>query len=152
MQIREQGRQVQLIRSPYDSTKKRCVQKVFMTFERSYFYAADVNKHLSADEVKELSADEIKTLSDWLTVKADKRAADTRSHSISLADKRIADAADAILSDNVDADVAAKIYAAMDVLAKAMKKMGHERPKKLSAKRIDVLADKQGDLLAGAAD
>jgi hypothetical protein len=147
MQIREQGQQVQLIRSPYDKDKKRCVQKVFMKFERSHSYDANVNKYLSDNQIKELSADEIKTLSDWLTAKADKLAADVRKSSIFSAEYSISRLADAILSDNVDAAKASEIYAAMDVLAKALKKMGHERPKKLSAKRIDKLADKQASLL-----
>ena len=129
MQIREQGKQVQLIRSPYAKDKKRCVQQVFLTFQRSYEYAADVSKYLSADEIKELSADEIKTLSDWLTVRADKTSADRRLLYISLADTRISAIADAILSDGIDADQAEKVYAALDKLQKILRKAGHTRKK-----------------------
>ncbi len=129
MQIREQGQQVQLIRSPYDSTKKRCVQKVFITFKRSYMYAANVNKYLSDEQIKELSVDEIKTLSDWLTVRADKLSADDRRYAIAAADTRISAIADAILSDGIDTVQAEKVYAEIDKLQKVLRKAGHTRKK-----------------------
>jgi hypothetical protein len=128
MQIREQGRQVQLIRSPYDSTKKRCVQKVVHTFKRQYIYLSDdVTKYLSAEQVEDLSDDEKKTLSDWLKAKADKGSADDRRVSIAYADRQIVKAADAISSDGVSAEQAAKIWEAIEKLSKALKKAGHPR-------------------------
>ena len=138
MQIREQGQKVQLIRSPYDSNKKRCVQKVFITFKRSYMYTANVNKYLSDDQIKELSADEIETLSDWLTSRADKSSADDRRYAIESSDKNIIKSADAILSDGANAEKAAAIYASMDVMAKALKKAGHPKPKSDKKRVVDT--------------
>ena len=128
MQIREQGRQVQLIRSPYDSTKKRCVQKVVHTFKQQYSYLSDdITKYLSAEQVADLSDDEKKTLSDWLKARADKTSADDRKYSISGADRQISKSADAISSDGVSAEQAAKIWEAIEKLSKALRKSGHPR-------------------------
>ena len=134
MQIREQGRQVQLIRSPYDSTKKRCVQKVVHTFKQQYSYLSDdITQYLSAEQVADLSEDEKKTLSDWLKTKADKILADDRKYSIIWADGQISKSADAISSDGVDAERAAKIWEAIEKLSKALKKSGNPKPSKVKA-------------------
>lgn len=128
MQIREQGRQVQLIRSPYDPEKKRCVQKVAHTFKQQYLYSSDdINKYLSAEQVLDLSDIEKKQLSDWLRTRADKNLADARRSKISYSDKYISAVADAVLSDGVSVEQAAKIWAAMDKLAKQLKKSGHPK-------------------------
>lgn len=128
MQIREQGKQVQLIRSPYSQEKKRCVQKVVHTFERRYHYSSDdVNEYLSVEQVSDLSDDEKKTLSDWLRAKADKNASDDRKHKISYADKFLSLTADAILSDGVSQEQAAQIWFGIEKLSKALKKSGHPK-------------------------
>lgn len=134
MQIREQGRQVQLIRSPYDSTKKRCVQKVVHTFKQQYSYLSDdITKYLSAEQVADLSDDEKKTLSDWLKARADKTSADDRKYSISAADRQISKSSDAISSDGVSSEQAAKIWEAVEKLSKALKKAGYPRSAKVPA-------------------
>lgn len=128
MQIRIQGKQVQLIRSPYCKEKKRCVQKVAHTFKDPIIFSSDdVNTYLSAEQVADLSDDEKKTLSDWLREKADKCSAADRRFFISWADKNIIKSADAIFSDGVDAEQAAKIWEAMERLGKALKKSGHPK-------------------------
>lgn len=128
MQIRIQGKQVQLIRSPYCKEKKRCVQKVAHTFKDPIIFSSDdVNTYLSAEQVADLSDDEKKTLSDWLREKADKCSAADRRFFISWADKNIIKSADAILSDGVDAEQAAKIWEAIERLSKALKKSGHPK-------------------------
>ncbi len=128
MQIRIQGKQVQLIRSPYCKEKKRCVQKVAHTFKDPIIFSSDdVNTYLSAEQVADLSDDEKKTLSDWLRDKVDKSSAADRRFFISWADKNIIKSADAILSDGVDADQAGKIWEAIERLSKALKKSGHPR-------------------------
>lgn len=132
MQIREQGKQVQLIRSPYDKEKKRCVQKVAHTFKQQHSYSSDdITKYLSAEQLADLSDDEKKTLSDWLKAKADKEKADDTAFYIRSADRNIKRSADAILSAGVSAEKAAEIWAAMDVMSKALRKAGH--PKKTPA-------------------
>lgn len=131
MQIREQGKQVQLIRSPYDKTKKRCVQKVVHIFQRQYVYLSDdITKYLSAEQIADLSDDEKKTLSDWLRARADKSSADGRRIKISYADKNLSDLADAILSDGVTDEQAAAIVEGLAKVAKALKKSGHKSSKK----------------------
>ena len=128
MQIREQGRQVQLIRSPYDSVKKRCVQKVVHTFKKQYIYSSDdITEYLSVQQVEDLSDDEKKTLSVWLATKADKMSADVRRNRIILADTTIEGLADAISSDGVSADQALKIWEAIDKLSKVLKKTGYPK-------------------------
>ena len=128
MQIRIQGKQVQLIRSPYCKEKKRCVQKVVHTFKQQLIYSSDdMNKYLSAEQVADLSDDEKKTLSDWLKAKTDKKSADDRLYAIGFADKQIIRSADAILSDGVSQEQAGRIWEAMDKLAKALKKSGHPK-------------------------
>lgn len=153
MQIREQGQQVQLIRSHYDSTKKRCVQTVFCHFKRSYKYlSADMNDYLSAEQIVLLSDDEKKQLSDWLKSKSDKDLTDQRMYTILLADKTINLLADAILSyeptkddSMLSADLkevdSTKIYDAIDRLKKAMKKKGLARVKKIAQEEPDRTDD-----------
>ena len=128
MQIREQGRQVQLIRSPYDPVKKRCVQKVVHTFKQQYSYSSDdITEYLSVQQVEDLSDDEKKTLSVWLATKADKMSADVRRNRIILADTTIEGLADAISSDGVSADQAFKIWESIDKLSKVLKKTGYPK-------------------------
>ncbi len=145
MQIREQGKQVQLIRSPYDAARKRCVQHVAHKFERRIQYlSADPADYLSAEQIADLSADEKQTLSDWLRAKADKRAADDRSYAIRLADSHIIRLADAILSDGlIDSQHADRIWGAVSKLEKALKKSGHPRPRR---GRAPATAPDQDDL------
>lgn len=127
MQIREQGKQVQLIRSPYDKEKKRCVQKVAHTFQQHHVYSSDnINDYLSVEQVNDLSDDEKKTLSDWLRAKADKSAADGRRNKIIYADNYLTLLADAISTDGINSEKAAKIFEAMAAVTKALKKQGHK--------------------------
>ena len=128
MQIREQGRQVQLIRSPYDPVKNRCVQKVVHTFKQQYSYSSDdITEYLSVQQVEDLSDDEKKTLSVWLATKADKMSADVRRNRIILADTTIEGLADAISSDGVSAERASEIWEAIDKLSKVLKKTGYPK-------------------------
>ncbi len=130
MQIREQGRQVQLIRSPYDKDKKRCVQKVVHTFQQLHSYPThDITKYLSAAQVADLSADERKTLSGWLLAKADKELAVARRHAIDYVDRQMNNAVDAISADvlSVSAERAAAIWESIEKLSKTLKRAGHPK-------------------------
>lgn len=147
MQVREQGRQVQLIRSPYDSVKKRCVQKVVVTFKQSPSYSSvDINKYLSASQLLILTEDEKKTLSDWLINKSTAIASMDRSQAISAADRNINRLADAILADGIPPYQAVKIYEAMDKLARALKKAGHP---KSALKPVKEVAGQPGQAALG---
>lgn len=131
MQIREQGKQVQLIRSIYDPTKKRCNQSVFCHFPRRYAYlSASLTDYLSAEQIELLSADEAKLLSDWLKTKSDKNLSDDREFRIRLADSTIDLLADAISSAGLTEDSATKIYESIDRLKKAIKKSGFSKKRK----------------------
>lgn len=131
MYIREQGKKVQLLRSPYDPVKKRCVQKLAHSFPRSYYYSsAELDKYLSAEQIADLSDDEKKELTAWLSERSDKNLADTRKQSIDSAPYYTNQLADNISSDVVELSEkqAARIWDAMDKLAKAMKKAGYKKP------------------------
>jgi len=142
MQIREQGQQVQLIRSTYDSTKKRCTQSVICHFKRSYDYSSAIlTYYLSAEQIALLSEDEVSQVSAWLKQKSDKGLSDGMKLTIQLADRMINSITDAILSEspeNYDKilsaeltdDKATKIYDAIDKLKKALRKKGFVRAKK----------------------
>lgn len=140
MQIREQGRQVQLIRSPYDSAKKRCTQKVVHTFKSSVLYSTDdIKKCLSDEQLLDLSADEIQTVEVWIKARFNNSAQNSRSYSIMMASQTINSLADAILSDGLTDQQAANIWLAIDALAKSMKKSGHAK----SAKKALNVVEKQ---------
>lgn len=130
MQIREQGKKVQLIRSPYDSEKKRCVQKLAHSFPRAWIYtSADLDKYLSAEQIDDLSDDEKQELTAWLSARTDKDTASKMENAISFAGDRINAAADAILSDvKVEEKLAIHMWEAMDKLSKALKKAGFKKP------------------------
>lgn len=151
MQIREQGKQVQLIRSPYDKTLKRCVQVVFLKFKRQYIYtSANLQDYLSAEQMETLSDNERVQLSDWLKAKADKNKSDDLRFAIMAADNGLIRLADAILSDYGNAitpERAAAVWAGLDAVAKAMKKKGHAKPAKTDKKQsadsrqLDILSN-----------
>lgn len=130
MQIRTQGKQVQLIRSPYDPIKKRCTQKVIATFPVYENYdSLNLHDHLSAEHINLLSADEVVAVTTWLTTRVAKADAFSRERSIREAGANICKTADAISSDGIDFEGAQKIYLALDMLKKALKKAGHKREK-----------------------
>ena len=136
MIIREQGQQLQLIRSPYDPEKKRCTQKVIATFEKRYKY--DIDKILSDDKLnniiygdKNLSDDERKKLTEWLQSRVDRADKFSAETSVRYAQERITEIAAALANDAVllDQSGAAAIYAAMDALTAALKARKLKRPK-----------------------
>jgi hypothetical protein len=156
MQIREQGNQVQLIRSPYDKDKKRCVAHVAHTFKIPSDYSMTPDKYLSAEQIADLSVEELAHFDAWLRAKAAKKSAESRAFRISYADRWIGEAVSAIAADGVSSEQAVKIWAAMDAMAKTLKKAGHPKPAKPDApaknpkvkKAADPVADSgQADLL-----
>ena len=136
MIIREQGQQLQLIRSPYDPAKKRCTQKVIATFEKRFTY--DMDKILSDDKLnniiygdKHLSDDERKKLTEWLQARVDSAVKFSAETAVRYAKGRITEIAAALASDAVVLDQAGAeaIYAAMDALTAALKARKLKRPK-----------------------
>lgn len=170
MQIRIQGRQVQLIRSPYDSTKKRCVQQVIHSFD------AGIADKFNPDQPnldKFLSAQPgrlIKVGKKWVEGKAGKTAACppltdvergelveylTKCHadrvaahldiSVQMIDDYAIRAADKIATDGIEKDRAEKIWTALVRLEKALKNAGFPKSAMKPGK-----ADKAGDEVSPA--
>lgn len=130
MQIREQGKQVQLIRSPYDPEKKRCVQKVIGHFPR---YS---DEKPSADLLNILTDDERKQLDAWFAARSDKQAAGRRQSAVILASMHLEGIAAAV--DLMTPEQAAATWSAIGRLQVALKKAGHKRPKVAGQPASDV--------------
>lgn len=132
MQIRIQGKQVQLIRNPYNKEKKRCVQKVIATFDKY----ADMNRSdggeglLSAEQWTDLSDDEKVTLSDWLTAQAQSRSDSSLRFAVSEAARTLDKVRQGIEKFDTTQEQANAIWEGLAALQKALKKRGHPRPRK----------------------
>lgn len=151
MQIREQGKQVQLIRSPYNPVKKRCVQKVVHTFKQQYEYKSDdVSLYLSASQLADFTDVEKSELSAWLKKQKDDKTKEDRARTILLADVNLGRLANAVEMDAITVEKAAEIWASISILTKALKKAGHPKPVKAVIQDNPVTGDQstvQGDLL-----
>lgn len=134
MQIRVQGQQVQLIRSPYDAIKKRCVQKVVHTFQKHDNYlSANIDDYLSDEQREDLSSEEKQLLHSWLRDRFYSHQANERKESIRLAYANIVKTSAAILADGIEDENAQSIYEAIDILRSALKKKGHKKNKPLTS-------------------
>lgn len=128
MQIREQGRQVQLIRAPYDPEKRRCVQKVIEHFQRQDHYESDIiADYLSADKMKSLSEEEKAELAHWLKCKVELNTAAYRERCLNTVASTIRGAVDAMESLEIKKNVAYMIWSAIEEMTKALEKAGHKR-------------------------
>lgn len=139
MQIREQGKKVQLIRGVYDPTPgvKRFIQTVVHTFNRPEVVFSDAERfvftktkpedYLNAEQYADLSVDEKVKLYAWLINKVEKQEYDARCRAVVQADKLLTDLAAAIPSAHVSETAAADIWDAMAKVAKALKKAGHPK-------------------------
>lgn len=144
MQIREQGRKVQLIRSPYSKELKKCVSHVAHTFERHKARSGSMDQCLSVEQIADLSDAEKIQLSDWLKRKMDESLSFNRSSSIRSSAYTLSELADAISSDGVDEKTANVIYQKIDNLLKALKKSGHKKPKAVTKKQLVVSPGQSG--------
>ena len=144
MQFREQGKKIQCIRSTYDPASKRSHQKVVAAFDRW----AD---RLPSTELDGMTDTERKELAAWFEAKQAKRDASRQQWRVGDAPRTLADLAGAIrAADTLTADHAAKIWAGMDELAKALRKAGHPKPKR--ERTAPAALAGQADLLAEAAE
>ena len=126
MQIREQGKKIQLIRTHYVKEKKRTEGKVFDSFD----------KYLSAipeDIRRQLNNEEVEQLESYLSKRAEKLSVESSKYYLSATSENIRRAVNALSVDEVAATLtlekAAAIYAAMDELRKALKKAGYAKQK-----------------------
>lgn len=141
MQFREQGKKIQCIRATYNPATKRSHQKVIASFER---YA---DKLPSGDVLKDLSDQERADLKKWWDEKMQKREASRMQWNLTYAPTSIEQITKSVQSaDNVSADHAGKIWAALRELEKSLRKSGHPRPAR--PKKPAQPAPGQADLLA----
>ena len=144
MQFREQGKKIQCIRSTYDPATKRSYQKVVASFNRW----AD---SLPSDGLEGLTEAERAELVEWFAAKQAKAQASRQQWKVGDAPRTLADLAESIrAADTLTADHAAKIWAGMGELAKALRKAGHPKPKR--ERTAPAALAGQADLLAEAAE
>jgi hypothetical protein len=144
MQIREQGNQIQLIRTHYNKTKQRTLGKVFAKFNKLLTKAPD-------DVIQQLVGDEVVQLQTYLSTREASDNLVSAKYHLRYAAAQIKRATDslympaALIDTNgvdkyfsqVDAD---SIYEAMAALKKALKKSGFsETPAK---NRVQISPEK----------
>ena len=118
MQFREQGKKIQCIRSTYDPASKRSHQKVVASFGRW-------SDSLPSAGLEELTEAERAELVEWFAAKQAKAQASRQQWKVGDAPRTLADLAESIrAADTLTADHAAKIWAGMGELAKALRKAG----------------------------
>lgn len=125
MQIREQGRKLQCIRSVYDPAPvKRSHQKVVATFPR---YITS----MPTEGLDELTVQERKELDDWLTTRRNKQQSEHRSFVARSAEKWLGELSAAVTSNEpaMTPERAAAIWKGISDVAKALRKAGHPKPK-----------------------
>lgn len=124
MQIREQGRKVQCIRSEYDATIGRSRQKVVATFAR-------YTTSMPAEGLEKLTDAELKTLEAWLSAKQEQHQSANRRYAARSADTWLNEFAAALANGDatMTAEHAAAIWKGLSAAAKALRKAGHPKPK-----------------------
>lgn len=144
MQFREQGKKIQCIRSTYDPASKRSYQKVVASFNRW----AD---SLPSDELKGLTEAERAELVEWFDARRAKAQASRQQWKVNDAPRTLADLAESIRAvDTLTAAHAAKIWAGLADVGKALRKAGHPKPKR--ERPAPAALPGQADLLADAAE
>ncbi len=144
MQFREQGKKIQCIRSTYDPASKRSHQKVVASFNRWVdSLPSAVLEVLTEAERAELVA--------WFDARQAKARASRQQWRVGDAPRTLADLAEAIrAADTLTAEHAAKIWAGLADVAKALRKAGYPKPKR--ERSAPVALPSQADLLADAAE
>lgn len=124
MQIREQGRKIQCIRSVYDPAVQRSHQKVVAALPR-YTTAMPTT---GLDELTDLERTE---LENWLAAKRDQYQSATRAHIARSAEQWLAELTASIAANEpaMTPEKAAAIWKGMSEVAKALRKAGHPKPK-----------------------
>lgn len=123
MQFRIQGKQLQMIRSVYDTAKKRCIQSVIHTVPRY------TDKITSDEQIKNLTDNEKEELSAYLTKTADEKLAFERRIKIAGVGVNFKSLTDAILSVKLTEEQSASIWSGLSDVQKALKKSGYQKPK-----------------------
>lgn len=127
MQIRVQANKIQLIRSVYNSTTKRCDQKLIGTRDKN------CNNELLLKNGYQLRPEEFLQWDKWVYDEQIGNEASKREMCILFSVDTIIEITDAIREDPdlLDGCKALKIYRGLDNLAKILKKNGFKHPNKL---------------------
>lgn len=133
MQIREQGRKVQCIRSEYDAVIGRSRQKVVATFPR-------YTQTMPATGLDELTDKERQTLEDWLAEKREQSQAANRGYVARSAATWLGDLSAAITAGDaaMTPERAVAIWKGLADVAKALRKAGNPKPKAAPKPKADA--------------
>ena len=144
MQIRVQGRRVQLIRTHYIKAKKRTEGKVFASFDR---YITDMSR-VDNSIIQQLEKEEVDKLKLWLSERENKHNVDSAKNYLLNVDYSIRQAIESLSVEealnDLSTDKADKIYNEMALLAKSLRKAGFKKPVK--AKTTVKTTDDQVDI------
>lgn len=127
MQFREQGKKIQCIRSIYDPADKRSHQKVVATFDRW-------QSKISLDDLAALTEAERREFAAWFYIREAEKAERLNHEHVRSAASTLVDLKDAIMTKGTGMtdDEAGAIWSALADVAKALRKVGHPKPKRAS--------------------
>lgn len=142
MQFREQGKKIQCIRSTYDSATKRSHQKVVGAFDRY----ADKFPSVGLEDLTDAERLELGAWFDARQLVKVERMNQYRVMSAALSLAQLGESIKAMGGAMTDHEANAT-WAALNDVAKALRKAGHPKPKR---ERLAPVVTGQADLLAGA--
>lgn len=144
MQFREQGKKIQCIRSSYDPAAKRSHQKVVAAFDR-------YSDKVPSDDVIDLTEEEQQELAVWFGQRQASRVASRSQYRVRSGGQTLDDLAQAIsAAESLTAEQAAAVWHGLAEVAKALRKVGHSKPKR--ERSAPVALPGQADLLAKAVE
>lgn len=130
MQFKRQGRRTQVLAyRGYDKEKRRAIVKMMGSI--------DVYSYEPSDGLIENLTDEEKTeLQSYIETERQSAEKQSRQYSVKSAARRINEVADTIKAGDFQPDEAwaAKVWSAMDALARELRRAGHPKPKKMPQK------------------
>lgn len=144
MQIREQGRKIQCIRSTYDPAIKRSRQTVVASLP---LYC----ERPVREQLPELTDDEAAQLITWWEARRERWVARSARVRVGMLGQGLEDmvmAVELAADGTLSAEQAAQAWEQIARLQKALKKAGHPRPKRPAPAAKAAALDGQGDLLS----
>lgn len=139
MQIKERGKKVVCIKTEYVPERKR-------TYGRQVASQDYRLKTVSEEVRRQLSKKDVDELQKWLDDRAKKEEVDTlqfKLSTIGYSVNKAAEALDAGLGEDLDEEEAARIWAGISRLQKALKKSGHPRPRQTKRQPAKRAVDTQ---------
>lgn len=134
MQIREKGKKVLLIKTEYDSSKKRTFGKTVASQNIGLSTVSKEIRQLSEDEsVDTITKKDVDQLRTWLAEREYNQEVNSLKLHLSTFDHSANKAAEALsverLKDGLSKEKADEIWLALDRMSKAMRKAGFKKPK-----------------------